>query len=152
MKKILMIICLLFMAGCSEQLSTITYKPPDANVPYVFTGKAADTIAAKIAENVQTKEGRINELLDVTKKYFGWLFLTLIGGLVFWGFTRSRYGWVIPAASIGGMVLIITFNSIAGWIPYIVVAIGLGLVVWKAIEYQQERNNETTKRLLQAAK
>lgn len=140
------------MCGCatSSSNSRFRYQPNDPNAPFEFTGKAADKIADKIstalAQNTQTKEGRLNELVGGLKKPFGWLFLTLVGGIIFWGFTRSRYGWVIPAASLGGMVVIVTFSKLADWIPYIVVAAGIALLIWKATEYQKERNVETLKR------
>ena len=152
MKKVTML--LLFTAiiysGCAVSNSTVKMDPADPNSPIEFTGKAADMVAEKVsavlAQNAQTKEGRISALLAENKKYFGWLLLAMVGGLIFWGFTRSRYGWVIPAACIAGMAVILTFTKIADWVPYVIVAIGFGLFIWKAIEYQRERNTETLKR------
>jgi len=154
----LLVLTIFLLSGCSALNSTMRMSPVntiDANEPQTaieFTGKAADMIAERIsatlAANIQTKEGRLNELIGVLKKYFGWLFLTLLGGFIFWGFTRSRYGWVIPVVSLVGMGFIVVFTGQAEWVPYIVVAITLGLLVWKAYEYQKERNAETVKRKL----
>ena len=72
---------------------------------------------------------------------FPTLIFTLIGGFIFWGFTRSRYGWVIPAAVAGGMLFIVAFAKWAEWIAGGVILVSLAVLVWKVIEYKRERDN-----------
>lgn len=87
------------------------------------------------------EEGKIlANLLQDLPKTFNLLVLVFVGGLVFWGYSRSKQGWVIPASAVGGMVLMVVFAAYADWIAAGVVAIALGLLIWKAVEYQRERN------------
>lgn len=132
-----------FVAGCSN--STMRWNPSDPNSHFEFAGKAADTVAGKLAvvlaNNAQTGQGRQNALFDSLKRYSGLLLLAFVGGLVFWGFTRSRYGWVIPASSVGGLTLISFWGKFATYITWGVMLVAISLLAWKAIEYQKERNN-----------
>jgi len=141
MKWKLFSVLLFFLSGCAEQSSVVEVSSSDPNVPaYRFIGEAANRFSEVISRNAQTAQGRQNEILDELKQYAGWFMLAFVGGLIFWGFTRSRYGWVIPAASVGGLVLIYFFSSLGQYVPYVVVALAISLLLWKAIEYQEERN------------
>ena len=92
------------------------------------------------ADNNKTAQGRTADM----QKHNAWLYtcfvLGFVGGCCFWWFTRSRYGFVIPSACIAGLVLITVFASYAEYFALGVLVIGLGLLIWKAIEYQKERN------------
>jgi hypothetical protein len=120
------------------------YTQEDPNKVIELRGKAAEDYSARLTEvqaaNQLTAKGRQNEMLAELKKSMPLLVLAGVGGLIFWGFTRSRYGWVIPAATAGGIVFIIALGRWAEWVTYGIIIIALGLLVWKAIEYQKERN------------
>jgi len=150
--KYLFILVVLFTVGCAQSTSTMRWHPTDPNNPFEFTGKAADMVAEKVsatlAQNTQTQKGRENALFENLKQYAGWLFLAFVGGLVFWGFTRSKFGWVIPAASIGGLALITFWGKFSTYIAWGVMLVAIALLVWKATEYQKERNTEILKQRL----
>lgn len=103
-------------------------------------GKAADVISQQYASNIKTKEGLIADVFKRNGELFAGLILTTVGGLIFWGFTRSKYGWIIPSACIGGISIILFFVSYIKWIPLAVLVIVLGVLIWKAIEYHKERD------------
>lgn len=73
-------------------------------------------------------------------KTFGLLVLLFVGGLIFWGLTRSKWGWIIPASSAAGMWLIVAFARWAWLIGLIGIGLALFVLIWKAWEYQRERN------------
>ncbi len=131
------IVIIVLVSGCA---SSIKWQP-DPNSPiYTLTGEAADRVAEVIAVNALNQEGRINEVM----KYNGWLYASLVallvGGFIFWGLTRSRFGFVIPSASIGGIVFITFWAEYSRWISLGVLVVSLSLLVFKAVEYQKERN------------
>ncbi len=109
-KRIPFVLVGLLLAGCAT--STVTWQS-EGQPKYTLTGKPAEEMGAVLARNALDKQGRQNEL----QKYNAWLYLGLViflvAGLAFWGYTRSRYGWVIPAAAIGGIGFI-TFWSAYG--------------------------------------
>jgi len=143
--KRLLIFTILLIAGCQQ--SMIRFSENDPNIPIEYRGKAADTIAEQIADNQKTATARVAE----TQKHNAWLYaglvIAFVGGLVFWGFTRSRYGFVIPASCAVGLGLITAFAKFAEWIALGVLVIGLGLLIWKSVEYQRERNEIFKQRL-----
>ena len=157
MKYLILItgLCLIvFFSGCASQ-STLTLNSPifglfadvnDCNTPVLAaTGQAASTLAAQIANNMQTAQGRLAE----TMKFNAYAYLALIGvfvgGLIFWGFTRSRYGWVLPSAAVCGMGLITSFAEYAKYINIGILVLAGALLTWKAVEYHQERDAERAK-------
>lgn len=89
---------------------------------------------------MQTAKGRQNEMLAELKKVLPVLVLVMVGGLAFWGFTRSRYGFVIPASAGCGIIFILVLGRWAEIVTIAVLLVALGVLVWKAIEYQKERN------------
>jgi hypothetical protein len=97
-------------------------------------------MAAAMARNVLTREGRVTKLQEYNSWLYAGLVLTLVAGLAFWGFTRSRFGFVIPASAVGGIVFITFWTAYSNWIALGVAIITLALLVYKAIEYQKERN------------
>jgi len=139
------------VAGC-EQESKLNIQrwgvagnkcdPNDAPVVPVIsaTGKAADTLAKQAAENMRTAQGRLAAIQTQSAFLYSAMFVMFVGGLVFWGFTRSRYGWVIPAASIGGLFLLITVTRYAEYCVLGMIVVTIAVLVWKAVEYQKERN------------
>ena len=133
--------CLVAVNGCSS-LSLIPkdWGISDSNIPLEATGKAANTLAHQVAMNISTASSRLAD----TQKYNSWLYVSLIvlfvGGIIFWFYTKSRFGFVIPVAAIIGLGLITAFARYGEWIGLSVILGGVGLLVWKAIEYQRERN------------
>jgi len=142
MRNLLLLSVLLVISGCNT--SSVQWVS-DANVPYLLKGQAAVEMASVLAKNALTVEGRKSEL----QKYNAWLYaglvLAFVAGVAFWGFTRSRYGFVIPGASIAGIVFITFWVEYSQWITLGVLIVALALLVWKAIEYQKERNAESQK-------
>jgi hypothetical protein len=144
---------LLLCSGCAN--STLTLNRPivglckdsnDCNTPVLkATGKAAETLATQIAHNLQTAQGRLAE----TMKFNAYAYLALIGvfvgGLIFWWFTRSSYGWIFPASAIAGMGLITAFAQYSTYINAGILILAGALLIWKAIEYHQERDAEALK-------
>ncbi len=70
-----------------------------------------------------------------------------MGGCAFWGFTGSSKGWIVPSASVAGILLIAmlvkwlkTFIWFAGIVVISIVALALAVLVWKAYQYQKERD------------
>ena len=146
---------ILIVCGCTE--SRVTYENPcDPNMPASlteYTGNAADAIAEADAANKITEQGRIAAMEKHNATLYVGLIIVTVGGLAFWGFTRSRYGWVIPAASVGGIVLMRSLVRFDKEILIGVFVIVMGVLIWKAVEYQKERNAETKTRMgLEAVK
>jgi outer membrane murein-binding lipoprotein Lpp len=138
---------LLVFAGCLSTAKVRIVSSAEPNKPgqvIELQGDAAEKYSARITEvsaaNMQTAKGRQNEMIAELKKVLPWLGITIVAGLVFWGYTRSRYGWVIPGAAVAGIIFILTVGRWAEWITAGVIVIALGLLVWKCIEYQLERN------------
>ena len=138
MKIVMLIVFMLCLSGCAQ--STVKWQAEPNSPVYALTGEAARTMAETLSRNAMTAQGRANEVL----KYNGWLYVSLVvmmvGGFVFWGFTRSRYGWVIPAAAACGIGFITFWAEYSQWISLGVLVIALALLVWKSVEYQKERN------------
>lgn len=135
---IISILIVILLSGC-QSTSRIEVPIPGDGVK-VITGEAADDYVKGLIENEKTAKARINEMFTSLSKTLPTLLFILIGGLVFWGFTKSRYGWVIPASVIGGMVFIVAFARWAEWIAGGVILVALIILIWKAVEYQKERN------------
>ena len=122
MKKwILVLFAICLLSGCGHSLRWPVYKP---------------TIPQEISKGV---EGTADLMRDLPKT-FGLLVLVFVGGCVFWGFTKSKWGWVIPSSSVAGMWLMVTFARFATLIALLGVAVMMGILIWKAWEYQKERN------------
>lgn len=124
---IALVMMLILVAGC-QATSRVEIPIPGDGVK-IITGQAA----VDYIENLKPTSAKLNEVVPT-------LTFILIGGLAFWGFTRSRYGWVIPASVIGGMVFIIAFTKWAGWIVGGVILVTLIILIWKAVEYKRERD------------
>ena len=144
---IIILIILLLTAGChcNKSKMFITYEPNDPNcstVPtsIVLEGKPAEIVSEVMAINFQNVKGRENVLFDSIVKVAAPLLLLFVGGLIFWGITRSKWGWVIPAASAGGLGLIVVFIQAARYIIWGMVGIAFLVIIYKAYEYQKERN------------
>ena len=118
-------------------------KPTDYSIE--LKGKAADTFAKQLAENIKTVRAMTADVFKKSGILFAGLIITMVGGFIFWGFTGSRFGWVIPAACIAGIAAIIFFVQFSKWIFAGVLIIGGLLLVWKTIEYHNERNVERAK-------
>lgn len=145
MKRLIILAALLmFAAGCGTE-STVQWRPDDPNSPYLFKGAAADTIATVLAQNTKDTQGRRNELQKFNAWLYAGLVLCLVGGMAFWGLTRSRFGWVIPASAVGGIVFITFWSDYSKYVTTAVGVIAMALLIWKAVEYQKERNAETLK-------
>jgi len=68
------------------------------------------------------------------------LVFILVGGLIFWGLTRSKWGWVIPGAAISGIAVVMMFTQLSKWISFGVLAVALAVLLYKVIEYKRERD------------
>ena len=132
---VMALLLLLVLPGCQSS-SRIEIPIPGDGVR-VITGQAADDYVAGLVDSEKTVSDRLGGMFKV----FPTLIFTLIGGFIFWGFTRSRFGWVIPAAVAGGMLFIVAFAKWAEWIAGGVILVSLAVLVWKVIEYKRERDN-----------
>jgi len=131
----------------------------DPNDGQVITsgGKAADTLADKmapvIAENIRTKEGRMNAALaSVRWLYAPLVIITLLGG-AFWGFTKSSIGWIPTLIPLLGIMILFGIEQYAesiamiGFVVVLSVAIlAFVAVIYKARQYQKERNKNGEKK------
>jgi hypothetical protein len=146
-------IAALFVAGCGESYIRFftgqkVLKPDanDVNTPVGFIeakGSAADTLAKQFAANIQTEEGRLADLFKYNSWMFMVLFFVLIGGVVFAVLTKSSWSWIIPTAAGGGLMLLVFITQATVYIKYIglgIVVIALGVLIYKAWQYQSERN------------
>jgi len=157
MKWFLIIACILlyfllfvfFLSGCRGELSFIKLGQdlktidPNSSASIEAHGNAADILARPLAENLKTAAGRIAETQKYNPQLYAACVIVFVIGLLWWGFTQSRYGWVIPSAGIGGIALLFfTSSKLASWIPVIFIGLLVALLAWKAVEYQRERNEQ----------
>ena len=155
---------MLFFGGCQEYSvveipgsGILGRTDPNSPIDYsnglsTFKGEAANIIAKQVSGNLKNAQERMEELFKRDADLYVGLVLLLVGGLIFWGFTKSRYGWVIPSASIGGIATILVTQTMCHqlviygkWIFTVVLAIAVLLLIWKAVEYHTERNEERAK-------
>lgn len=109
-------------------------------VVLVFSSCQVPEARPSLVEQTSEKGKILANLLEDLPKNFNLLVLVFVGGLAFWGFSRSKQGWVIPAAAVGGMVLMVVFAAYARLVAAGVIALAMALLIWKAVEYQRERN------------
>ena len=147
MKTTLFLSFLIIFAGC--QSNSKIELPVKGDGVQVLHGKVADVYGQTMVVNAKTAQGRVNDAFDSLRKTTPLLMLTLVGGLIFWGITRSKFGWVIPVSALAGIILIMTFAQWSAWITGGVLVVALGLLIWKAYEYQSERNKESLKNKVQ---
>jgi hypothetical protein len=146
MKTLILLVLALFFVGCSTPSKIEAQIPGDGKA--TFSGPAADKYAQVIIQNTQTSQGRINETFGKVSDLAPWLFGFLIVGGVFAFFTKSKWAAMIPATAGLGLLLIFFLGATIGWImpavkygfPIVVV----GIIIWRAIVYQKERNNTST--------
>ncbi|KKK71037.1 hypothetical protein LCGC14_2917950 [marine sediment metagenome] len=93
-----------------------------------------------IIETVPDKLKITAHTLSGMPKMFNYMVGLFVVGLIFWGLTRSRFGGGIPAAVAGGMLFIVAFAKWAEWIAGGVILLAVAVLIWKAIEYHRERN------------
>jgi hypothetical protein len=106
-------------------------------------GSAADTIAKQEAANIQTEQGRLQELFKYNSWMFMVLFFVMLGGVVFAVLTKSSWSWIIPTAAGGGLMALVFITQAAAYIKYIglfIVIVALGVLIYKCYNYQSERN------------
>ena len=140
--KIWCILLVLFLTGCIEPSFVKLNKNIDPNNTAEFRGEAANIIATQIANNMQTSQSMLGDVFEKSGILFAGLIIAMVGGFVFWGFTHSRYGWVIPASCLSGIAAILAFVNYSRWIFFIVLIICGLLLIWKAVEYHKERDIE----------
>jgi hypothetical protein len=150
MKTFLMILLCMFLTGCTvSKITTGQCLVQDPNGFAVYEGEAATIIAEGVSQNMQTAAGRLADTMRYNAYCYAALIGLLVAGLVFWGLTRSKWGWVIPASCIAGMGVLVAFARYAERIGIVVLlsvgTVALALLIWKAVEYQKERNNATKK-------
>ncbi len=140
---IAMWVCLsIILSGCSRSFIILDY-PKDANTPISAEGQAANILAQQVANNMQTEAGRLAELFKYNSALFVILFVIMILGVIFAVITKSSWGWVIPAATGAGLLSLVFIVQAAVYIKWIVLAvivIAFIVVIYKAYEYQKERN------------
>jgi hypothetical protein len=144
--KTMTLILVLLLAGCASNSKIEVPIPGDGKT--TLTGKAADQYAQVLVQNAQTASGRINETFGKMSDLVPWLFGALLVGGVFAFWTKSKWAAMIPITAGLGLALIFFLGATIGWIlpavkygfPIVVV----GVIVWRAIVYQQERNNNAT--------
>jgi hypothetical protein len=132
------------LTGCNSQSHiVIPSTTGDPNQVTEVWGPAADTLAGQMADNLEVEAGRLADLFKYNAELFVTLFVVFLAGLAFAYLTKSSWGWVIPAvAGLGLLVLIFIVQAVVyiKWIVLAAVIIAVGVLVYKAYEYQQERN------------
>jgi len=103
----------------------------------MFRYKKAEPI---IAKTVTAADILVEKTMSEIPAIYGWMVVLFVGGLIFWGTTRSKWGWVIPSSACAGMALIISFARYEKWIGLVALITTLAVLIYKAREYQQERN------------
>lgn len=151
MKWFVSVLAVLLLQGCgcvdkSSFLFDENKNDPNEGmlVEASFEGKPASVVAETTvevwAENERSAKGRENALFNTVKKTAIPLVALFVGGLIFWGITRSKQGWIIPAAALAGLILVISMAQVAKYIVWGMVGISVLVLIWKAYEYQKERN------------
>ncbi len=92
-----------------------------------------------LAETVPDKLKITAHTLSGMPKMFNYMVGLFVVGLIFWGFTKSNMGWVVPSAAIGGAVFMVSFARYAEWIGLLAL-LSVGVFIYKAVQYQRERN------------
>ena len=136
---------LILIVGC--QPSSHISISNDPNQGSEYSGEAANIIATQQAENAKTKAAYLSDMFKFNCLIWATLAAVAIAGIAFWIFTGSSKGWVIPTASVIGMGLMYGFIEYGKIIALGVLATGLAVIVWKAIEYHQERDAEIAKKV-----
>ncbi|MBE3139525.1 MAG: hypothetical protein IMZ53_02975 [Thermoplasmata archaeon] len=142
MCTILLFLSTLMYTGCNSSLRVNTFT--DANSPtLVAGGNAANILAQQVADNMKTEAARLSDLFKYNSMLFIVLFAVVIGGVIFAVLTKSSWGWVIPTTAGGGLTALVFITQAAVYIKWIglgVVVVTLGVLIYKAWEYQRERN------------
>lgn len=149
----IIIFTFLILSGCQSQshlVFPVKNLPgvQDSNTTIELWGKAADTVAQQLADNLKTEAGRLADLFKYNSILFLILFATMLGGVIFAILTRSSWGWVIPSVAAGGLLSLVFIVQAAVYIKWIIlgiVVVALGVLVFKTWQYQKERNKETAK-------
>ena len=138
----LLVLYVCMVTGCASSLKLIPsdWGISDSNVPLEASGRAANILSDQVSLNISTSASRMADMQAANGWLYAFLVLSCVVGIVFWFLTKSRFGWIIPVASIIGLGLITAMARYGEWIGLGVLVIGLGLLAWKAIEYQRERN------------
>lgn len=93
----------------------------------------------------KTADERLDESLKGLYRFSPIMLIIFVGGLIFWFLTRSSWGWIIPTAAGLGQVYIIFFSQNSKIVSYIVLGLCIAVIIYKAIEYQKERNENGIK-------
>lgn len=148
-RMLIIMAALLGVGGCQSTMEWEPEEPVDANCPgaYVLKGEAADVLAESMAQNMLDDQGIKARL----HKYDATLYVSMVGllvaGLIFWGLTRSHWGWVIPAGAVCGLAFIEYWPQYGKWIAFGLAGTAVGLLIWKAREYQKERDTYIAKEI-----
>jgi len=128
--NLMLICCILVLSGCQQASKVEVPIPGDGT--QIITGQAA----VDYVKGLKPTSAKLNETVPT-------LVFILVGGLVFWGLTRSKWGWIIPGAAISGIAVIMMFTQFSKWISFGVLVITLGVLAYKAIEYKRERDAQS---------
>ena len=132
---IALIMTAILVVGCQAP-SRIEVPGPGGGV-IVIEGSAADDYVEGLVENAKTAKARVNEALVQIIPTFIFIF---VGGLAFWGLTRSKWAWILPTVALCGIALTIAFMRYSGWISAGVILLALAVLIWKAVQYHRERD------------
>jgi hypothetical protein len=143
---ILAIMTFLFLNGCNGSFIS-WHSKTDPNTVYTLKGKAADPLAIALAQNALTEQGRRAALEKYDTLIHLVLAIIFVVGLAawLWGLVSvsglSRYTWITPVAAAGGEAYIRFWSmDYSNWVVGGVVALAMGIVVYKMIEYRKERD------------
>jgi len=125
--NLILIYFILVFAGCQQTSRVEVPIPGDGS--QIITGQAA----VDYVKGLKPTSAKLNETVPT-------LVFILVGGLIFWGLTRSKWGWVIPGAAISGIAVVMMFTQLSKWISFGVLAVALAVLLYKVIEYKRERD------------
>ncbi len=108
-------------------------------VGFCWLSGCTSTQKVDIIETVPDKLKITAHTLSGMPKMFNYMVGLFVVGLIFWGFTKSNLGWVVPSAAIGGAVFMVSFARYAEWIGLLAL-LSVGVFIYKAVQYQRERN------------
>lgn len=136
----------LTLAGCGNQ-SKIEVSI-SGHGKTTLTGPVAEKYVKVMKDNAQTAQGRVNETFGSLQPLVPWLFIGLIFGGA-WAFkTQSKWASLISISAGVGLAAIFFIGASVGWlitlVEYGFIAVVIGVIAWRAIVYQQERNNNST--------
>lgn len=131
---LLLLLLLCMTAGCQESLISFG----QSKIP-----ASSDPNAIR-----EVVKGELQKLTDPTSRFgdMGLVCMILIiGGVIFAVITKTSWGWIIPAAGGLGLGIMVMFQQYKMIIGLSLLALCLTVIIYKAWEYQKERNENGAK-------